>query len=183
MKNANCHRIILITGSKHSGKSHAARALEKLTGGTAFDLDDCIEKETGRTPRELYKESEELFRKAEEQALASLLQLKEGPAVRIIAAGGGFADNSKALALLSAPFLKKRKVLIVYLELSAEIAWQRIVHAAPELPPFLNTENPKETHKVLHELRAKAYKALAHLTIAAENKSPEEIAGEIARFL
>ena len=183
MKNANCHRIILITGPKHSGKSLAARALEELTGGAVFDLDDRIEKDTGRTPREIYKESAELFRKAEEQALASLLQLNEGPAVRIIAAGGGLADNSKALALLSAPLLQKMEVFIVYLELSAETAWRRIVHAAPELPPFLNTENPKETHKVLHERRAKAYKALAHLTVTAEDKSPEEIAGEIARFL
>ena len=183
MKNVNCRRIILITGPKHSGKSLAARALEKLTGGAAFDLDDCIEKETGRTPRELYTESEELFKKAEEKALVSLLQLKEGDDVRIIAAGGGLVDNSKALARLSAPLMQKAEVFIVFLELSAETAWQRIVHSDLGLPPFVNTENPKETHKALHERRADVYKALAHLTIAAENKSPEEIAGEIARFL
>ena len=48
---------------------------------------------------------------------------------------------------------------------------------------LLVPENPDETHRALHKRRAEAYNALARLSICAENKSPEEIAGEIAEHL
>ena len=171
-------KIILITGPKHSGKSLAARALQKNIGWEALDLDELVEKETGETPRVLLKEGTENFQKAEEKVLASLVKQSR----LIIAAGGGLVDNSEAMTLLSS----HSEIIIVYLEVAAATAWQRILNSAAiegELPPFLNSENPQETHLALHERRARAYKLLAHLTIAAENKSPKEIAGEIAKFL
>ena len=170
--------LILITGPKHSGKSMTSRALEKITGREAADLDELVERQTGKTPRELFKEGAEIFRKAEARALASLMQsLKFG----IIAAGGGIIDNSEALALLS----RREKIITVYLDVSAETAWQRIQSTAAggELPPFLNTEDPRGTHRALHTRRGEAYKAFAGITIAADNKTPEEIAGEIVKFL
>ena len=171
------NKIVLITGPKHSGKTLTARALQKILGWEAGDTDEVMEKQTGKTPRVLFMESREIFQKAEERALASLM----GECCRIISAGGGLADNGAALELLPS----NRDIVIVYLDVSAETAWQRITDTArgAELPPFLNTENPRETHFALHERRAKAYKALAHLTIAAENRSPEEIAKEITEFL
>ena len=170
-------RIILITGPKHSGKSLCALALGKITVCEAVDLDEFIEKQSGKTPRALFEEGPEFFRKAEALALASLIRQR----FRIIAAGGGLIDNPEALALLS----RRREIIPVYLDVSAETAWQRILHAAEggKLPPFLNTENPRETHLALHKRRAESYKTLARFTIFAENKSPEEIAGEIAERL
>lgn len=186
-------KIILICGPKHSGKSLTARALQKILGCEATDLDDVVENQTGKTPRKLFREGREKFKKAEARALASLLMQNETAectepdlslrhnGLKIIAAGGGLVDNNEALTLLSSI----REMVIVYLDISAETAWQRIVHTAGdgELPPFLNTENPRETLLALHERRAGAYKALAHLTIAAESRSPEEIAKEITEFL
>jgi shikimate kinase len=89
------------------------------------------------------------------------------------------ADNSEAVALLlklmDAP---DPKLITVYLDVSAETAWQRILTDG-ELPPFLKTENPKEAHHILHNRRAESYKALARISISAEGKSPDEIAREI----
>ena len=183
--------VILITGPKHSGKTLCAKALAKIIKAETVDLDELIEKETGQTPRELYKESPEKFKKAEARALASLINPPNPPECLVIAAGGGLIDNSEALALLTEPFVPpgRGEIITVYLEVSPETAWQRILYTAAggELPPFLNTENPagnpEETHLVLHKRRAKAYKALAQLTINAENKTPEKIAGEIAGSL
>ena len=172
------NQIIVITGPKHSGKTLCARALAKLTGWAAADLDEQVTKETGRTPRELFKESPEVFRKAEAAALASLSRPGEMKSSLIIAAGGGLIDNSEAVELLS----QHREINTVYLEVSSGTAWRRILSSAAaegELPPFLKTENPGETHAALHERRAGSYKALAQFTVSAENKSPEEIAGEI----
>ena len=173
------NRIIIVTGPKHSGKTLCVRALGKITQGEAVDLDEVLEKEGGKTPRELFKEGPEIFRKAEALALASLIRQSEGKnSILIIAAGGGLIDNTGAMALIS----RREEIITVYLDVSPETAWQRILCATEggELPPFLNTGNPRETHHALHKRRAEAYKALARLTVDAENKSPEEIAGEIA---
>ena len=176
------NRIILITGPKHSGKSSCALALGKISGGEALDLDELVKKQTGKSPRELYTEGPEIFKKAEAAALAAIIQTAEKDFHRnqkplIVATGGGLIDNPEALSFLS----KRRDMRIVYLDLPPETAWQRIIKAGGELPPFLNTENPEETHRTLHERRAASYKSLAHLCIPAEDKTPAEIAGEIAK--
>ena len=171
--------LILITGPKHSGKSRTARALAKNTGGEAVDLDGIVEKQTGKRVRALFMEGPEIFRQAEARALATLIEPMESN-IRFIAAGGGLVDNPQAMALLS----QSKEIIIIYLDVTPETAWKRIQHAAAdgELPPFLATENPRETHLALHERRAKAYKALAHFMVSAENKSPHEIALEIIEY-
>ena len=130
----------------------------------------------------MYREGPEVFRKAEAASLSSLIRETEGKQkTLIIAAGGGLIDNSGAMALLG----RDSGAIIVYLEVSPETAWQRILRSAKDgaLPPFLDTENPKETHFALHSRRAEAYRALADFSVSAEHKSPEEIAGVIAELL
>jgi shikimate kinase len=139
------------------------------------DLDELVEQQTGKTPRALYKECPERFRRAEAQALEYLLaDIQE----RIVAAGGGIVDNETALNLLK----KAETIRIVYLEVSPETAWNRILAAGP-LPPFLDTPNPRETHERLHQRRGAAYKALAHITIPAEAGDPAALAQHIAAAL
>jgi shikimate kinase len=173
-------RIILLTGPKHSGKTSAGKAMAEFCSGTFIDLDEMVEQRTGKSPRTLYKEGPEIFKKAEAESLRELLNSEKGSAKQhdiIVAAGGGLIDNSEALSLLA-----DNAVLLVYLEVSAKTAWKRIEKASEktgELPPFLDTENPEETHRVLHERRAASYKDLAHIIINAENKKPEAIAREI----
>ncbi|MDR1587494.1 MAG: shikimate kinase [Treponema sp.] len=190
--------IIIITGPKHSGKTSAGLALTKLfSGADGFrraadsaelcfvDLDELIERRTGRSPRALYQENRDIFREAEAEALASLIGKAAVPlsapgkaAVLVIAAGGGIIDNEQALALIK----KTSGAITVYLEVSADTAWNRVDASARRdggLPPFLETENPRETHRALHERRAAAYRNFARIIIKAEGKSPEEIAKEI----
>jgi len=189
-------RIILIIGAKYSGKSLSARVLNGIIGGQIIDLDELVKKQTGKTPRELFIEGHVFFKKAEAQALAYVIQRQmpmpqpmtqtEGETL-IIAAGGGIIDNDEAMALISEAKVKSsdRQLITVYLEVSAETEWQRIMETSGDggLPPLINTNNPKETHLALHNRRAKAYKAIASIVVHAENKSPEEIAGEIAEHL
>jgi shikimate kinase len=182
------NRIVLIIGAKYSGKSLSARALNGIIGGQIIDLDELVKKQTGKTPRELFIEGHVFFKKAEAQALASVIQMPqtEGETL-IIAAGGGIIDNDEAMALISEAKVQSadRQLITVYLEVSAETEWQRIMETSGDggLPPLINTNNPKETHLALHNRRAKAYKAVASIVVLAENKSPEEIAGEIAEHL
>lgn len=170
-------RVVLIIGPKHSGKSLCAQALKKILGWDTVDLDKLIEAQSGKTPRELFLEGQKFFQKAETTAMASLVKRD----CLIIAAGGGFIDNSDAIKIISET-KSRRGIVSVCLDISAETAWQRITKAAVNgaLPPFLNTENPGETHLALHNRRKEAYRAMADIIISAENKSPEDIALEIA---
>jgi shikimate kinase len=182
--------VIIIVGPKHSGKTSAGKALARLCLTAEFiDLDELIEKRMGKSPRLLYKEGPEIFRGAEAEALRVLLEGEvrgEGKAgssggITIAAAGGGLADNREALEILK----KSPWALAVYIEVPVETAWERIRTAAEktgELPPFLDTENPRETHRRLHERRREIYRELAKTTVKAGN-TPEETAAEILRCL
>jgi shikimate kinase len=175
---------ILLCGPKHAGKTTTGRALAALVSGVFIDLDEYIEARTGKSPRALYREGPGVFRRAEAEALETLLAPGDtagdgGGKPRIIAAGGGLIDNPEALALLETAGTAGT----AYIEISAETAWERISRNAEKdgLPPFLNTENPQETHRALHERRAAAYRAWARLAVHGEGKTPEAIAADILR--
>jgi shikimate kinase len=183
--------VIIIVGPKHSGKTSAGKALARLWeeqgGAAAFvDLDELVESRTGQSPRLLYRAGPEIFRRAEAAALWSLF---EGPppgegSVTVAAAGGGLADNREAL-----DFLRNRAVVnrtapaadVAAVEVPPETAWERIRAAAEqsgELPPFLDTEDPRHTHRLLHERRRQVYRELAAVTVQAGD-TPEETAARL----
>jgi shikimate kinase len=182
-------RTIVLVGPKHSGKTSAGHVLAALLTGEFIDLDASIKDQTGKSPRALYQAGPEFFKKAEALALERLLRRESrksgdmSPATRrIIAAGGGIADNPGAMALLQKP----GGPLLICLDLDAETAWDRIrreAQAGEGLPPFLDTDDPQDTHRRLHDRRAAAYRDCAHITIAAGGKSPEAIGREIINLL
>ena len=176
-----------MAGPKHSGKTCAGKELAILLSENSacmqdvksfckfIDIDELILERTGKSPRQLFLEGLETFQTAEAEAINSILfddQLK------VVATGGGIIDNSEAIAAL-----KKIDSMIVYLNVDADCAWNRIFNSPAGIPPFLQTENPQETHRVLHERRAAAYLQLADIVIEAENKTPEKIASEISERL
>jgi shikimate kinase len=165
-------RFIVLVGPKHSGKTSAGKALALLLSCGFVDLDELIAQRSGKSPRALYGEGPEVFRKAEAGALAALLESEMASSL-VIAAGGGLVDNPDALSVMG-----RFQIAAVFLDVSAQVAWTRI-RAEGELPPFLRTDNPEETHHALHERRAAVYRQLASLAIKADGKTPEEIAREI----
>jgi shikimate kinase len=175
---------ILLTGPKHSGKTTAGKILAELYSCDFFDLDDLIFQKTGKSPRQLCIENPQKFMNVETEVL---IECTSGINHRVIAAGGGIIDNPDAVALM-----KKLKAVIVFLDIPAKTAWDRIINPINpvkkmsiekiNLPPFLKTVNPRETHRILHERRAAAYSQLAEYTIKAEGKTPKEIAAEIFKI-
>jgi len=189
---------IILLGPKHSGKTSVGKALAALCSCEFIDLDEAIQQQSGKSPRELYRLGPEIFKNAEAQALSALFEPERtaaqknvkppevppsNPARQVIALGGGIADNPAALALLE----KAENTQLICLEASVDTAWERI-SAGKELPPFLQTENPKESHRILHERRAALYRRLAKskpngIIINTEGKKPQEIAREIGRIV
>jgi shikimate kinase len=168
--------FIILTGPKHSGKTSAGKELARLMGLPFIDLDLLIAEQTGKSPRELYTQGEERFHQAEAAALKSALGGESDRPGGVLAAGGGIIDNPTAMELLEA-----HRNSTVYVEISAETAWERISRG--ELPPFLRGENPREQHRILHQRRAEGYRVFAVHTINAEGKTPGLIAEEIRLLL
>jgi len=158
---------IILTGPKHSGKTSAGKVLALLLSCDFIDLDDLITEKTGKKPRQLFIEGQSVFQKAEAEATSTLMAQNR---FCIIAAGGGIIDNPEAIAAI-----KNSGTTVIYLNISANLAWSRIT-ASGELPPFLQTENPQKTHRALHERRAAAYLQLADIIIDVDGKSPEQTA-------
>jgi shikimate kinase len=171
--------MLLLCGPKHVGKTSVACVLGALCRCEFIDLDELVTRQTGKSPRVLYQEGPDLFRKAEAEALASLMG--QSSALRVVAAGGGLIDNEAAIRLVDAD-----DVIVVYLAVSAATAWERI-RAEKSLPPFLNTETPEATHRALHERRAAAYRRLVQRkhgwVIQAEDKSSHTVAEEIVSIM
>jgi len=167
---------IILTGPKYSGKTSAGKTLASLFSSKFVDLDELIFERTGKTPRQLYIESPSDFQKAEADAITALFSENRACPKRqryIIATSGGIIDNPIAVSILTSCDAK-----IITLKVSAECAWDRI-SACGELPPFLQTETPRETHYALHLRRTAAYENITNIIIEAEGKTPEEIAIEI----
>ena len=160
---------IILTGPKHSGKTSAGRILASLFECEFFDIDDLIFQNTGKSPRQLYIENPESFKKAEAEALAALF--RQCSCRRVMAAGGGVIDNTDAMSKITSS-----DAVTVCLNVSVETAWQRIF-SSKETPPF--PLGSGESYRTLHERRSAAYRQFANIIIEAENKTPKEIACEI----
>ena len=82
-----------------SGKTTVGRLLAEATGREFIDIDEYIEKSSGKSPAEIIRESgEETFRRTESEAVASLALLQG----KVIACGGGTVlrrENVRALRL------------------------------------------------------------------------------------
>jgi len=161
---------VILVGPKHSGKTSLGKAISEFCRKEFVDIDELMEKQTRKSPRDLYVEGIEIFKNAEVHALKSIIPLSNF----VIASGGGIIDNEEAINLL-----KTEDFRILYIEVSAKTAWDRICNSEKGLPPFLNTQNPEETHRKLHEKRALSYKKISDFTINAEDKSLENIFAEI----
>jgi shikimate kinase len=162
---------IILLGPKHCGKTSIGRAIARKIRGCFIDIDNLIAENTSKSPRKLYREGIGVFKTVE---VHSLKQALDDDAVTI-ATGGGVVDNSEAVALLR----DVRDVRLVYLDVRAKTAWERISEDGDELPPFLNTATPQETHHTLHERRAAVYRHLANQIIEADLKTIEEIVCQI----
>lgn len=163
---------IIIVGFMGSGKSTVARALAHRLGSTMTDLDIEIASATRRSPREIIEQDgEAAFRKIETRVLEHVLNEQ---AEQVIALGGGawtLPNNRNLIA--------NHGAISIWLDAPFDVCWRRIVGTGNERPLAQNEAQARS----LYDARRPAYSmATIHVT-ASGDKSAEQIAEEVIRYL
>lgn len=165
-------RIFLI-GYRGTGKTTVAAALAQRWETDWNDADAQIERKAGQTIGQLFAQGEQVFRDWEERVVAELCE--EGP--QVVALGGG-------AVLREATRQKLRQAgRMVWLTAPPELIAERIARDVAKghvRPSLTGAGLVEEIEQVLAE-RTDVYRECADLEVSTVDKSPQEIADQIAR--
>ena len=146
-------RALVFIGFMGSGKSSAASAVAEALGAQPLDSDRLLEERAGASIAEIFaREGEARFRELEEALVLELLA-GAGPG-SVIALGGGSVLSARVRAALDPH-------LVVLLELSAELAWERVHTSQRERP----LAHDRERFLALRAEREPIYEELADAII------------------
>lgn len=155
---------IALTGIMGAGKSSVGSKLAKYLRRKFIDLDSYIEKQEGRTVKEIFEsEGEAYFRMLEKRALNEVFSNNN----LVVALGGGSIVDPANRDLI-----RKRAKLITLLA-DIETISQRVEHKTHR--PLLKGMEQQETLTKLWEARKEAYMD-TDLQICTQNKSVDALA-------
>lgn len=160
---------IVLIGFMGSGKTAVAKQLSFLSNLALLDTDIIIEKRFHTTVADLFEtKGEPFFREQETQVITDLQQSHS----YIISTGGGVVLDPKNHALLH------DLGMVFWLKVSAESVVDRIKHHTNR-PLLNNTANREETIRNLLSDRLPLYEQSAQFEIMTDQRTVQEIAGEI----
>ena len=171
------HAVFLV-GFMGAGKTSVGRILGQQLNWAFEDLDDRVERRERRTVPAIFRElGEQEFRRAEHEALRSVLEEVAGGSVKVVALGGGAfvqQDNAELLGVSGMP--------TVFLDAPVQELWRRCSEQADASGIRRPLLQSSDQFSQLYEIRRKIY-SKASLSIQTEGRTLEEIAREIARTL
>lgn len=161
---------IILIGFMACGKSSVGRRLSQALDAEFLDTDELIEQKAGTTISDIFaKQGEAAFRVMETECLKDLLSRDGGTFV--LSVGGGLPIREENRKLLS------QIGKVIYLKVSADTVFMRVRNDTTR--PLLQTQNPRGRIMDLMNARKQFYEDAADYIIEADNKSFDEIIGEI----
>jgi shikimate kinase len=162
-------RRIVLTGFMGSGKSTVGPLIAHRLGWSFLDVDEVIESEAGITIAEIFaRYGEAEFRHREKETVA---RLASGDRM-VLALGGGAIEHTPTRELL----ISSPGTFLVHLEVGLNTALARCrgaEHTRPLLADQANLEGR-------YQRRLPLYRS-AHLSVAVDALSPEEVVDAILR--
>jgi shikimate kinase len=159
--------LAILIGPPGAGKTTVGRLLGGLLEAEFLDTDDVVEAAAGKPVSDIFiSDGEAVFRELERGAVADTLASHRG----ILALGGGAVMDPGTRQLLAGQ-------RVVYLETGFAAAAHRTGLDAPR--PLL-IGNPRARMRELLAERLPVYEGLAWVTVATDERAPQEIADEIA---
>ena len=165
--------LVFLIGYMGSGKSTAGKKLAKLLGYGFADLDNHIEKRSGRRIADIFAiEGEEEFRRLERLYLEKLCNLED----HVIATGGGTPCFGRNIELM------KRNGKVVYLKMTAAALAKRLSQKDNSRPLLKKTGN-KSLEKFIEEHLAQRerFYGQADIVVSGVSLDVKELAGAVGR--
>jgi shikimate kinase len=162
---------IFFVGCRGSGKSTVASRLATRLGRPFIDVDIELEKAAGMSIRMLFEiEGEPSFRDREEKLLTDLCR-RPGT---VVATGGGCVLREGNRRLL------RSSGIVIWLTAEPAALWRRVQldPDSEQRRPALGEGGPCEVEKTLQERQA-LYRDTAHLIVATDDRTPDDIVQEI----
>jgi len=167
---------VVLIGYRGTGKTSVAEALALRLGCDWADSDRRIEQATGRSIADIFAaDGEAAFRESESEQIATLCQSEN----LVLAVGGGAVLRKTNRETL------RRFGPIVWLTASPATLEKRILgdeRTADSRPNLTNSGGLNEIRQVLAQ-RTPIYRACADWEVDTEEKTPAELADEIAARL
>lgn len=169
-------RHLYLTGFRGTGKTSVGARLAVALAAAPIDLDDVVEREVGKSIRQIFSaEGETYFRDCETAALHRVS--REKPAV--ISLGGGAilrAENRDVIAATG---------MCVWLDASAEEICARVLSdsSTAERRPALTKLSQQDEIETLLAERRPLYESAADHRIETTGKSIDEVAREILNLV
>ena len=161
---------IVLIGFMACGKSSVGRRLSQALDIEFLDTDELIEQKAGTTISDIFaKQGEAAFRAMETECLKDLIG--RDSCAFVLSVGGGLPireENRKLLSQIGE---------VIYLKVSADTVFMRVRNDTTR--PLLQTPNPRGRIMDLMNARKQFYEDAADYIIEADNKSFDEIIGEI----
>jgi shikimate kinase len=163
---------IYLIGFMGTGKSTVSRHLKSLTGAKELDMDREIVRENDMSISDMFEQyGEEYFRDKETQMVQKIAAME--PA--IVSCGGGAVLRAENVKMM------KESGKIVLLTATPQTVYLRVRHSKDR--PILNGHMNVEYIEELMEKRRAVYEKACDLRVATDEKTPEQIAREIANMV
>jgi shikimate kinase len=159
--------VAILIGPPGAGKSTVGPLVADLLGAEFLDTDSVVEEMAGKPVSDIFvSDGEAVFRELERTAVARTVATHPG----ILALGGGAVMDPGTRELLAGQRM-------VYLETGFAAAAHR---AGLDAPRPLLIGNPRARMRELLAERLPVYEGLAWVTVATDDRAPQDIADEIA---
>jgi shikimate kinase len=162
--------VAILIGPPGAGKTTVGELLAARLAVSFTDTDAVVEVSAGKPVSDIFiEDGEPAFRELERAAVAHALASSDG----VIAVGGGAVLDPSTQGLLAGQ-------PVVYLETGFAAAASRV--GLGQARPLL-IGNPRATLKALLDQRLPVYQRLAFVTVGTDERTPEQVAAEIAAAL
>jgi shikimate kinase len=160
-------RNLALAGFMGVGKSTVGRMVADQLGFEFLDTDECVERDSGCTIRQIFAEKgEPVFRELERRLVLNLATRER----LVISTGGGLILNPDNLRDL------QQHSLVVCLWASAETIYERVRHMSHR--PLLQSPDPLAKIRELLALREPSYRQ-ADVLLSVEKRSAREVAQHV----
>jgi shikimate dehydrogenase len=163
---------IVLIGMRGAGKTTVGRILARKLGRELVEMDELIARKAGLGIAEIVeKYGWEKFRDIEEEVTGEVA----GRDNIINASGGGVVTREKNVTKL------KKNGVAVWLKAGVDTLLERLGEDSPR--PLLVGKTQREDIEITLKERKPLYHKAADLEFDTENKTPEEVAGDIIKSL